>query len=99
MKFVTCIGATSGLNLITISPLFVIMWARYDLVGSNLATVGILSFVFQFGSDLFGAFLAICASIDLTTASTAGAAGLAAVFAAALAGAGFLELPGARGAG
>src|SRR5260221_10085748 len=91
MKFVTCIGATSGLNLITISPLFVIMCARYDLAGSNLATVGSLSFVRQAGSVLVAAFLAICASIDLTAASTAPAAGLAAGLAAALAGAGFME--------
>src|SRR5205814_8932634 len=60
-----------------------------DLAGSNLARVGILSFVRQAESDLFTAFLAICASIDLTAASTA--AGLAAVFATALAGAGLAE--------
>src|SRR5260221_2428651 len=91
MKFVTCIGATSGLNLITISPLFVIMCARYDLAGSNLATVGSLSFVRQAGSVLVAAFLAICASIDLTAASTAPAAGLAARLAAGVAGAGVIE--------
>src|SRR5512144_3230398 len=45
---------------------------------------GILSLVRQAGSFLFTASLAICASMDLTTASTP-AAGLAAGLAAALA--------------
>src|SRR5258706_8199624 len=103
MKFVTCIGATSGLNLISISPLFVTMCARYDLAGSNLATVGILSFVRQAASVLFTASLAICASIDLTTASTPAAAGLvgfaASVLTASLLASGFADsaVPGAAG--
>src|SRR5262249_39778765 len=85
MKLVTCIGATSGRNLITISPLFVTMWARYDFAGSNFAIVGALSLVFHAASDLFTASFAIWASMDFTTASTAGAAAFAAGLAAALA--------------
>src|ERR1041385_3300276 len=83
MKFVTCIGATSGLNLIVIEPLFVTIVAMYDFAGSNFATVGILSFVRHCGSDLSTVSLAICASIEAIAASVP-PAGLATVFAAAV---------------
>src|SRR5689334_21076291 len=69
MKFVTCIGATSGMNLMTISPLFVFMCARYVCFGSNFTPVNIGTFVRHAGSFLFTAAFAICASIALIAAS------------------------------
>src|SRR5262249_25505275 len=70
MKFATCSGATSGLNLIRISPLFVTMRAKYDFAGSNLGAVGSFSFVRHAGSFLSMPSLAIWASMALTAAST-----------------------------
>ena len=69
MKLVTCIGATSGRNLIVTLPLLVFMCAQYVWVGSNVASFGFGSDVRQVFEDLSTFAAAICVSIACTALS------------------------------